>query len=617
MDFFRHQDQARKKTWLLILLFMLAVLSIVLVLNIVVFLIFSTGDDFSSQLNYWMENTYWEHPTAAVVLLIFFGSLKRYFTLSDGGRAVANMVGAKLINMDSNLKDEKKYINIVSEMSIASGVPMPELYVMDREPGINAFVAGFRPTEAVMVVTRGALQELSRDELQGVVAHEFSHILNGDMRINIRLMAILAGILTIGQFGKVLMRSAAHGRSSRNSGPLIMVGLVVFVTGYIGLFFGRLIKSAISRQREYLADASSVQFTRNPKGIAGALYKIKENSHVGYLNSNRVEEMSHMCFAGAMKYFFESLLATHPPLDVRINTIDPSFLKLQRAKSITRNKLVAEEKNRSAHGLGRDELVDLIGNPQSEHLAYAALMVKSFSLSLKGLLHTPTGAQAIVYALILAGMKNDTGMKYISEKCDNDLLIVIGEASSCLHDLDKRKRLPLIDLLLPVLKSLDEAGRDIFVVTINELARLDKRITLFEFVILTIVNQHLNKKSQKNNRVKYHSFKHVVNEVRVLISMMAQTSRQTDEKVSLVYNGVMQTFAFGELGMIPVKECDFKMVSSALNKLNYLSPLLKRSLIAACVDCVLDDGVVMPDEAELLRATTESLDCPMPPILQR
>ena len=616
MDFFKHQDQARKKTWLLILLFMLAVISIVLVLNIIVFLIFSTGDDYISRFDYWMANTYWEHPTAAVVLLIFFGSLKRYFSLSDGGRAVADMVGAKLINMDSNVKDEKKYINIVSEMSIASGVPMPELYVMDRESGINAFVAGFKPTEAVMVVTRGALQELNRDELQGVVAHEFSHILNGDMRINIRLMAILAGILTIGQFGKVLMRSGAHGRSSRNSAPLILVGLVVFITGYIGLFFGRLIKSAISRQREYLADASSVQFTRNPKGIAGALYKIKENSHASYLNSNRAEEMSHMCFAGTMKCFFESLLATHPPLDVRINTIDPSFLKLQRAKSIIKNKILAGENDKSVHGPGRDELVGLIGNPQPEHLAYAALMVQSFSLPLTGLLRTPTGAQAIVYALILAGMKNDTGMKYISEKCDNDLLSVIGEASKCLHDLDKRKRLALIDLVLPVLKSLDEAERDIFVVTINELARLDKKITLFEFVILTIVNQHLNRQSQKNSRVKYHSFKPVLNEVRVLISVMAQSSRQTAEKIGLVYDRAMRTFAFGELNMIPIKECDFKMVSSALNKLNYLSPMLKKPLIIACDDCVFDYCIVIQDEAELLRAITESLDCPMPPILQ-
>lgn len=616
MDFFKHQDQARKKTGLLILLFVLAVMLIALAVNVVVFLVFSTGDDLASRINNWMMHAYWEHPTAAVVLLVFFGSLSRYFALSGGGKAVAEMISAKPVDLASTDKNEKKYINIVSEMSIASGVPMPVLYVMEREQGINAFVAGYGPTEAVMVVTRGALEELNRDELQGVVAHEFSHILNGDMRINIRLMAILAGILTIGQFGRVIMRSASHGHSKRNSGPLVIVGLMFFIIGYIGLFSGRLIKAAISRQREYLADASSVQFTRNPRGIAGALYKIRESVHRGYLGSNRAEEMSHMCFASSLPTFFESLLATHPPLDVRINAIDPLFLKTQRAKTIIQERSTDKETNKRGQGYSGNDIVNSIGNPGAEHLVYAALMYKSLSSFLIDLLHSKDGAQAIVYGLIISRMDYDQGIEYLSVHCDQAVVNLTVKVIEPLSHLDKRNHLPIIDLVLPVLKSLDGDKRKTFIENSDELIKMDKRISLFEFVLLIVISQHLDKKAETVTPVKYHSFKPVVDDIHVLISMMAQTSRQSDEKNRAVFDRVMKTFVSVDMPIIPARDCHFKMLLQALNRLSNLTPMLKKSLITACVDCVIDDGIVMSDEAELLRAVAESLDCPVPPLLQ-
>ncbi|MCW8910897.1 MAG: M48 family metallopeptidase [Gammaproteobacteria bacterium] len=616
MDFFKHQDQARHKTGVLVLLFILAVIFIVVAVNIVAFLLFSTGDDYVSKYNHWMENIHWEHPTALAVLLIFTGSLRRYFALSDGGKAVAEMVGASLVDLNSSDKKIKKYINIVSEMSIASGVPMPVLYVMERESGINAFVAGFRSTEAVMVVTRGALNELDRDELQGVVAHEFSHILNGDMRINIRLMAVLAGILTIGQFGRVLMRSGSDSRHSRNGGPAILIGLLFFLIGYIGLISGRLIKAAISRQREYLADASAVQFTRNPSGIAGALYKIKENNMGSFLQSNQAEEMSHMCFSKTMNIWFGSLMSTHPDLETRINTIDPSFIKIQNARSIIVKRKFEEEQKQASDKLKSHDIAGLIGSPQPQHLAYAAMLYKAFSPSLLNLLHTPEGAQCLIYALLISAMKDDRGLNYLHDKSEQDIVEVTRQAITNIKQIDKRNYLPIVDLVLPVIKNIENNNKQKFIEIAEGLVRLDQHVTMFEFVLLVIVKQHLSNNSEKVVHVKFHSFKHVMDDVRVLVSLLVQTSRQANEKCEAVFKRTMKTFGVNKFEMMPVNQCNFQMLTEVLNRLNSLSPMLKKTLITVCVDCVLDDGIIMPAEAELLRAVAESLDCPMPPLLQ-
>ena len=616
MHFFKHQDQARRKTGILILFFVLAVILIMLAVNAVAFFIFSSGDDYVMRFNNWMQNTYWEHPTALAVLLMMFGSLNRYFELSSGGRAVAKMVSAKPVDLNSNVKNEIKYINIVSEMSIASGVPMPLLYVMDRESGINAFVAGFKPTEAVMVVTKGALESLSRDELQGVVAHEFSHILNGDMRINIRLMAILAGILTMGQFGKVLMFSSGRGRSSKNSGPLILIGLTLFLIGYIGLFFGRLIKSAISRQREYLADSSAVQFTRNPKGIAGALYRIKESVRGGCLKSNRAEEMSHMCFSNTLNIFFGSLLATHPDLDMRINAIDPSFIKIKNAKNIIKKREGERKSAMTGSSIQSSNLVNMIGNPESQHLVYAAMLYRSLSAPVMRFLHSRTEVQYLMYALIISGMERDSGLSYLSEICSQQCRDKTTQALELVEGLEKRQYLPVVDLSLPVLKTMNKKDKKDFVDAMDGLVKLDRRVTMFEFMLLVICKQHLDEGSDKIDSVACHSFKPVLEDIRLLISLMVQVSRQTSDKIDGVFKRAMKTFVIDDIEMIPVKECNFDMLGKSLIRLNGLSPLLKKSLITVCADCVIDDGVIMPSEGELLRAVAESLDCPMPPLLQ-
>ncbi|MFW2374447.1 MAG: M48 family metallopeptidase [Gammaproteobacteria bacterium] len=639
MDFFSRQDKARRSTSILVLYFLLAIFLIVLAINAVVYYAFSEagvyvsyqdpGNPLPISLNEWLHQPYWLYISLGTMGLIMLGSLLRLFNLRGGGQAVAKMAGGRLLDMDSHDSKEIQYINVVEEMSIASGVPMPSLYVMDNESGINAFVAGFRPTETVMVLTRGALDSLSRDELQAVVGHEFSHILNGDMRINIRLIAILAGILLIGKVGEVVLRGS--GRRSRGNnkgaGAVLLLALALFAIGYIGLFFGRLIKAAISRQREFLADASSVQFTRNPKGIAGALYKIQQHSAGTLLNSTNAEDVSHMCFGETVKLHFTSLLATHPPLDVRINAVDPTFLKTQKAKALIQNRNQAAQAVSAtamdAAGIsgfadsGRYTSVDAVtasvGNPTPEHLAYAHQLISALPASISEVMHSRQGAVLVIYGLLIAGMDKNIGLNFLKQqKLLHEPAVHLMDD---LYKLDRRQRLPVVDMVLPVLKRLDDKEKSDFISNIEQLIRLDNKFTLFEFVLLTLIKQHLDKDAGKVNRIKHYSFRPVLAEIRLLLSVLARSSGQNAEKTSSTFKRVMTTFSIKPETLQAFSEISADKITQALNELNLLSPMLKKSIIDACTDSVLDDGIIMPAEAELLRAISCSLDSPMPPLL--
>jgi len=633
MDFFDRQDKARKKTWLLALYFIAAIFFIVVAVNAAFYFFFKFVEAYPYTPKTWFTEHVWMYVSGVTLLVILTGSFSRLAKLSGGGKIVAQMAGARLLDLGSHKADEKKFINVVEEMSIASGTPMPVLYIMDGEDGINAFVAGYKPTEAVMVVTQGALEILNRDELQAVVGHEFSHILNGDMRINIRLMAILAGILIIGQIGQFLLRGSGRHNYQRNSkgssgSALMVLAFGLMVIGYVGLFFGRLIKAAISRQREFLADASSVQFTRNPKGIAGALYKIQQSVNGTRLFNLRAEDVSHMCFAEALKINMQSLLATHPPLEQRIKAVDASFLKIQRAIDIQnrKNKNTSDlNKNQSSEAqnfsataaihTSAQQLSESVGNPAPEHMIYAALMLQSFTPVLMENVHNMTGAQSVIYALLLSNMEVATGLACLAKHVESAQVEKLNIIKPEIKNLNKRHRLPLIDLALPVLKQLPAQKTAVFLTATEALIKCDKKVTLFEFVLFTILKKHLNKNAGKADKVRIFSFKSVQDELTLLMSLMGHAGKQTSQKKQLAFSKAMLSFGVKSTTLLTPKQCKFKAVSRVLSKLNLMSPLLKKSVLLACADMVLDDGVVMPAEAELLRAVSEMLDCPMPPLL--
>jgi Zn-dependent protease with chaperone function len=448
MDFFERQDKARKNTKLLVVYFVLAVICIIAAVYLACLLIFGAAasrQHFGEPARFALWNSeIFFYSAMGTLAVIVFGSLYQISALSAGGSAVAASLGGRPVNPNSTDLNERKLLNVVEEMAIASGIPMPKVYVMDNESGINAFAAGFTTNDAVVAVTRGTLQNLTRDELQGVIGHEFSHILNGDMRLNIRLMGIIFGILCLTVIGRILLRTGSRshyrlGARNRGGNPLPLLGLALILIGWVGVIFGRLIQAAVSRQREFLADAAAVQFTRNPDGLAGALKKIGGLAGGSRMENPRAEEASHMFFGNAMRQSLFSAFATHPPLEQRIRAITPQWdgayppVPIADAEKIVEELLrkppagrfppiisglhpVTADMNSRMEGAAglaptvvrAQTVLPNLGKPTTMHLRYAEQLRDSFSENLRSATRDPISAQALIFAMLLS---DDSAMR--------------------------------------------------------------------------------------------------------------------------------------------------------------------------------------------------------------
>ncbi len=654
MDFFSRQDQARKKTWLLAFYFLIAVALIVLALNGAFYLLVRYIQPEPLSLQQWLlEFNHWKYVTGFTVWIIFIVSATRIFFLRGGGAAVAKMAGATPIDVSSRDLHIRRLVNIAEEMAIASGVAMPELWVMTREDGINAFVAGYHPDQTVLVVTQGALDNLNRDELQGVVGHEFSHILNGDMRINVHLIGILAGILFIGQIGLWLIRHGFYAgeysqsrRDNRVTLIVLLTGLVIAGIGYIGVFFGRLIKAAISREREYLADAASVQFTRNPQGLAGALWKIATHAQGAQLNGRHAEEMSHLCFgANAVEGMFARLsgwLSTHPPLETRIKAIAPGFVgglyATKRAdpalpdevwdnrdlEQATLLRGLAPPLRRPAPAAtpppmpqpAPSALAATVGTVTPAGLDYAIRLRHAIPQTIHQQLHQPNGARAVMYALLLppvgASLMRKQALRYIQTLENAELAKLSAQLEPLARPLGVKFRLPLADLALPALRSLTEPQKATFDKVCQALIKLDGKVSLLEFTLSAVLRSHLFPAPKA--KAKFRNFQEVRDELCVLLSVVAHASAAPLAQREAVYLRNMQTFDRAAPPLLPVAQLGTQRLDQALQTLDCLPMMLKRNVITACADCVISDGMVEPVEMELLRAIADTLGCPMPPL---
>jgi Zn-dependent protease with chaperone function len=356
LNFFEAQDRARRSTRRLVVLYLLATASIIVGVTLIITLAlagFSSSTGGSALLPLIEQQAPLIAGVAILTTLVIAGAtLFKTSMLSAGGGRVARDLGGTLISTDVQDPLRQRLRNVVEEIAIASGVPVPEIYVLEQENGINAFAAGFAPADAAIAVTRGTLELLDRDELQGVIAHEFSHILNGDMRLNIRLMGVLFGIMVLGLIGRIVLRGgrySAFAASRRNRGApaVLIIGLGLTILGAIGVFFARVIKASVSRQREYLADASAVQFTRQTAGLANALKKIGGYDAGSYLQAADPEEVSHMLFGTGSR--LSGLFATHPPLTDRIQALDPGFRAADYPVVDLRSTRVARESMQTEH----------------------------------------------------------------------------------------------------------------------------------------------------------------------------------------------------------------------------------------------------------------------------
>lgn len=628
MDFFQHQERARRKTGLLVLYFILAVAAVVLCVNLALLLAFVWMDVQLVPPSQWFSHPLTLWITLFTLLVMVCGCLFKTWQLRRGGKGLAAMLGARPIDPDTRHGDEKKLINVVEEMSIASGIPAPQLYVLDKEEAINAFVAGFRPSETVLVVTHGTLKKLDRDELQGVIAHEFSHIFNADMRLNLRLIAVLAGILAVGKIGEFMLRgSSRRSTSNRKGNSLILVALALVVVGYLGLFFGRLIKAAISRQRELLADASAVQFTRNPAGLAGALIKIR-NGDGSHLDSVHAEDMSHMCFGETLGFRFRNLLATHPPLDDRLGALGSDWVARARSRARSATQAATPSTASVPEGVSAfqgDSGASVeptvaepatsrrVGTVSDADLGYARTLLETLPADLHKKLHNPHQAELALYALILSSSDSDP-QRLLQNAGLGEHLSDLLPLRQQLSELGSRLRLPIIDLALPTLKGQPSAQRKAILERLTSLTQADQRTTLFEWALVALARQQLDDHARRNRHTRFNRYRAVAGELQLAFSVMTWASGARDEQARALFRQASHGLLPEARTLLPLSQCSSQRLGQALDRLADLSPLLKGPVIDGLADLVLVDGKVQVSEAEMLRAIAALMECPLPPL---
>ncbi|NNE90124.1 MAG: M48 family metallopeptidase [Verrucomicrobiales bacterium] len=658
MDFFEHQEQARKKSKTLVFYFILAVTGIVAAVcaTVTAVLVF-TGNSGGSILNPGVL----AGTAAGTVALIFAGSGYKSLQLSAGGKVVAKELGGRLVDSSTTDYYERRLINVVEEMSIASGVPVPEVYVMDDEDSINAFAAGKTTSDAVVGVTRGCMKLLTREELQGVIAHEFSHILNGDMRLNMRLIGLLFGIMFLALIGQMMLRGAANtARYSRNresgSGALVILvlGLALMLIGYIGMFFAKMIKSAVSRQREFLADASAVQFTRNPDGIGGALKKIGGLTRGSMVGHPMAEEASHMFFGSALN---SQMFATHPPLPIRIQRVDPSWDG--NFPKTTMPEIAGDPDDLERHGLKprkgekdrprperrgipipvpipgvsmahsetpmtQAQAIESMSHVHREQIEFGQDLHGKFPEHWYQAAHQEGGAQALLFALLLAqddSLRN-AELSQLRQMTGEATFEATTQLNIEIRELHSSVKLALIDLAIPTLRRLSPDEYKRFRTVLEKLMSSDKRIDLFEFTLQKVVRRHLDNYFGHANpfKIRYRKIARLEDEAAVLITTLAALGNQGDEagaKEAFSEGATLiQNETYGTLEFKPASECGLQQIEAALDKFAESTPLVKKRLLHAAGRTVMADQKVTSEEAELIRAIADAIGCPIPPFVK-
>ncbi|MFC5569771.1 M48 family metallopeptidase [Lysobacter yangpyeongensis] len=631
MNFFEHQAAARRNSSRLVLLFVLAVAGIVLAVDAAAWLVFAGKGASVGETATMLVFT-----SVLTLAIIGLGSLYRIATLRGGGESVALQLGGVAVPEQSNDFHLRRLRNVVEEIAIASGVPMPRLYVLEHESAINAFAAGYSPSDAVVAVTRGALERLNRDELQGVIAHEFSHILNGDMRLNIRLIGVLFGILMLAIIGRKVLE-LGRGRD-RNAGAIFAAALIAMLVGYIGLFFGRIIKAGVSRSRERLADASAVQFTRQTAGLAGALKKIggiDEGSRLSHRGD--AEEISHMLFGDGIG--LRSWFATHPPLLERICALEPGFNGEQL------DRLRAKWHSAPPDGLEEDAHLGLADVRQPPPLpcvtaeqavtpaAVAAQVAQpgaddyrradAISAHIDDALRTLATRREAVIPLLL-GLLLDARADIADRQAD-EIAARLGktialearrlarQANEALHPA---LRLPLASLAFPVLRLRPRPELDAFLDTVNAVVYADGAVSLFEYCLARLLTVQVRESLDPSRYARFgrRRIVEVRGEIATLLSVVAQAGNADADAARKAYLAGMQRVMPEHPPYAPPAG-GVLALDDVWVPLDALEPVAKEMLVEAITATIGHDGRIAIAEAELLRTICATLHCPLPPML--
>ena len=632
MDFFAQQARVRGSSRRLVVLFVLAVVAIVAAIDAVVWLTMghhaAGGEPVASNLPLLFASS------AAVIAGIGLSSLFRIMSLSGGGKAVAESVGAVPVPPDTRDPQLRRLRNVIEEVAIAAGVPVPDIYLMADEAGINAFAAGYSASDAAVCVTRGCLDKLSRDELQGVIAHEFSHVLNGDMRLNIRLMGLLFGILVLAIVGRRVIWFGGSG-NRRGGGQVWLIGLALMVVGYIGYFFGRLIQAAVARSRESLADASAVQFTRQTDGIAGALKKIAIFAEGSTLQVANKQEVAHMLFGEAGT--FNALFATHPPLLQRIRALEPGFREEDLARlaaslqhpTATAPATPAAGKPAATQGVVPGMAMPSVlpavlagaavvgGTASAPRFQRAASVRQAMPSALTGAVQQPESALAVMLALAMSteAALQPAQRRIVADAFGDDVLQTVQAFNGEVAQLPPMARLPLASLAFPALKQLPEGRQQTLLVALDALVKADGRVDLNEYCLARLLRLQLKEASQPR-RAPVDGLKKLpaCRDSLILVCTILASGGCSDEasarRAWLV--AMQQAFPGEAIAWAPPPAAWQAPLERALDDLDGLLPVAKELVIQSLVGAIHADGVVSVEEAELLRVICASLHCPLP-----
>ncbi|HET8942530.1 MAG TPA: M48 family metallopeptidase [Rudaea sp.] len=663
MNFFAQQERARKHTKRMLVLFALAVICIVVAVDLVLIMAFggfATGrHHMASGTSALPQALLWS--TLLVLAVIGFSSLYKVSSLRGGGSVVAAQMGATLVPPNTTDFARKRLHNVVEEIAIASGVPVPEVYVIEGEPAINAFAAGYTPSDAAVTVTEGCLQKLTRDELQGVIAHEFSHVLNGDMRLNIRLMGVLFGILVIGIIGRKLLSSSGR---SRDSGNAAWFGIAILVIGYVGVFFGRLIKAGISRQREYLADASAVQFTRQTMGIGGALKKIGSLAEGSKLASSETEEVAHMLFGDGVGY--SALFATHPPLPKRIKAIDPQFDPREFAAiaAAWSNPIPVGESDsadvslagfapampglspRSTSGtapiaavaaaaaaqmalpqgnagmtIDANKVAQNTGTASQDDIANAQTISNTIPERLRASAYMTSAAPQVVFALTLDTRTDirERQLRIVEKYFDAETRAGVEALAGDVARLHPMQRLPLVQLAFPVLRRRPRPLLQTFLVALNEVVQADGTVAIEEYCLAKLIAVQVidaldPSKARPTGAFKLQDCAAQLAQVIALVAEYGSDDPADAERAYLL--GMNEVLPNAIPPYAPPEEWSLAL-DRGLPLLDRLVPAGKELLVCGLTRAIDADGVITVTEAELLRTICAAIHCPLPPILNQ
>ncbi len=678
-NFFQRQEDARASSLRLIPLFLFALLGVVAA----VYLVWSVGMFLVTGIvRYWrgaapegstFHFQFWDFDRAIVIALVvlvlfLFNSIRKTRQLREGGRTIARLLRATRVNPGTEEPDKRRLLNVVEEMSVASGIPVPDVYILEREPSINAFVAGHAVDDMIVGATGGAVKYLTRDELQGVIAHEYSHIFNGDMALKMRLMGWVHGLFAVTSLADWVMdgrnrqfeRELNSEEGTYLSGSNIFVDIFITIVGFVlsfigwhGAVFGRMIKAAVSRQREYLADAAAVQFTRYPDGLAGAFEKVHKWPDGAKVVCPHAEEASHMFFADAMQgdEFF-LFLSTHPPMGERIQRVrnmmgraipldepskqgpaEPVMPKIAEAaaqKPRGAGAPIRVERPPILQGTSADmplpkvavpaaQAMEHVGMPLTEHLVFAERLLAALPEGLKDAAHQTDKADALVFALLLSAEETvrSRQLEIIRKHRGDEIFKLVGDLHTLLRGLPAHARVPLIELSLPALRGMSAEDYRKLDHLVRDLVNSDNELDVFEFALQHILRRHLGAHFQSRTppEIRYHTLKAVSGDVSVLLSLLATAGRdgwreEAFKKGVKSFNSRQVTFQ-----LQPEERCSLNTLEAALNNIREAGPTVRRSILLACAEVVAADGVVHAAEGELLRAVADALDCPIPPLI--